>query len=56
MRVAVAGGKLQGAEACYLARKAGWNVRLVDCRSDAIARGLCDEFVLSDLAREEDLS
>lgn len=46
MRVAVVGGKLQGVEACYLARKAGWHVRLIDGRPDAPARGLCDEFVV----------
>lgn len=49
------GGKLQGVEACYLARKAGWHTRLVDRRADALARGLCDEFVVSDLAREQDM-
>jgi pyrrolysine biosynthesis protein PylC len=55
MRVAVVGGKLQGVEACYLARKAGWHIRLVDCQPDVPARGLCDEFVLSDLTGEQDL-
>jgi len=55
MRIAVAGGKLQGVEACYLAGKAGWFVRLVDCRPEGLARRLCDEFILSDLTREEHL-
>jgi 3-methylornithine--L-lysine ligase len=55
MRVAVVGGKLQGVEACYLARKAGWHTRLVDRRADVIARRLCDEFVVSDLTRQQDL-
>ena len=55
MRLAVVGGKLQGVEACYLALKAGWHTRLVDRHPDALARGLCDEFVLSDLAREQDM-
>jgi pyrrolysine biosynthesis protein PylC len=55
MRIAVVGGKLQGVEACYLARKAGWHVRLVDCRPDVPARGLCDEFTLSELTGERDL-
>jgi pyrrolysine biosynthesis protein PylC len=56
MRVAVVGGKLQGVEACYLARKAGWHIRLVDRRPDVIARSLCDEFVVSELTRGQDLS
>ena len=49
MRVAVVGGKLQGVEACYLARKAGWQVRLIDGRPDAPARGLCDEFIVKNI-------
>lgn len=49
MRIAVVGGKLQGVEACYLARKAGWRVCLVDRRPDVPARGLCDEFRLADV-------
>ncbi|MGE5258465.1 MAG: 3-methylornithine--L-lysine ligase PylC [Hyphomicrobiales bacterium] len=49
MRIAIVGGKLQGVEACYLARKAGWTVCLVDRRPDVPARGLCDEFRLADV-------
>jgi 3-methylornithine--L-lysine ligase len=55
MRIAVVGGKLQGVEACYLARKAGWQVRLVDCCPDVLARGLCDEFIGVDICRADDL-
>jgi pyrrolysine biosynthesis protein PylC len=55
MRIAVAGGKLQGVEACYLGRKAGWEVVLVDRRPDVPARGLCDEFVPADLGAEDEL-
>lgn len=55
IRVAVIGGKLQGVEACYLARKAGWRTRLVDRNADAIARALCDEFTVSDLSRMPEL-
>jgi len=44
MRVAVIGGKLQGVEACYLAKKAGWEIVLFDRRADAQARGLADTF------------
>jgi len=49
MRIAIVGGKLQGVEACYLARKAGWRVCLIDRRPDVPARGLCDEFRLADV-------
>ena len=55
MRIAVVGGKLQGVEACYLARKAGWQVRLVDRCPDVLARGMCDEFIGVDICREDDL-
>lgn len=54
MRVLVAGGKLQGVEAAYLARQAGWSVLLIDRDGSAPARGLCDRFkqidILSDPA------
>ncbi|CQR72783.1 3-methylornithine--L-lysine ligase PylC [Sporomusa ovata DSM 2662] len=49
MRVAVLGGKLQGVEACYLARKAGWQVALVDKNPVAPATKLCDDFYCFDL-------
>lgn len=49
MRVAVLGGKLQGVEACYLAKKAGWQIALVDKNPDPPAARLCDEFYTFDL-------
>jgi pyrrolysine biosynthesis protein PylC len=49
MRIAIVGGKLQGVEACYLARKAGWTICLIDRRPDVPARWLCDEFMLADV-------
>ncbi|MCG6908793.1 MAG: 3-methylornithine--L-lysine ligase PylC [Deltaproteobacteria bacterium] len=52
MLVAVAGGNLQGVEVAYLARKAGWEVLVLDRRADAPASGLCDRFVQLDLRRE----
>lgn len=55
MRLGVAGGKLQGIEACYLARKAGWEVALADRSPNVPARGLCDEFVPADLCKDDDL-
>ncbi|MCF8067416.1 MAG: 3-methylornithine--L-lysine ligase PylC [Desulfobacterales bacterium] len=45
MLVAVIGGNLQGVEATYLAKKAGWDVTVFDKRPDAAATGLCDSFV-----------
>lgn len=49
MKLAVVGGKLQGMEACYLAAKAGIRTLLVDRRADCPARGLCDEFLQTDI-------
>lgn len=50
MKIAVVGGKLQGTEAAYLARRAGWPVILIDRRPDVPARGLADEFHCLDVA------
>ena len=49
MRIAIVGGKLQGSEAAYLARKAGWKVYLVDNKTDVPARGLSDFFLQADV-------
>jgi pyrrolysine biosynthesis protein PylC len=49
----VVGGKLQGVEACYLARKSGWEVRLTDMNPVPPALGLCDSFVQFDVTRED---
>ena len=54
MKVAVVGGKLQGIETCYLARRAGWKVILIDKDPSAAARGLCDVFVCHDIVRESE--
>ncbi|MEW6622456.1 MAG: 3-methylornithine--L-lysine ligase PylC [Bacillota bacterium] len=51
MRVAVVGGRLQGVEACYLAKKAGWEVVLVDKEANVPASGLCDEFHCLDVVK-----
>lgn len=50
MKMAIVGGKLQGVEAAYLARKAGWEVLLVDRNPGVPASGLCDRFVRADVA------
>lgn len=52
MKVAVVGGKLQGIETCYLARRVGWEVILIDKNPSAPASGLCDVFVCNDIVRE----
>jgi len=43
--VAIIGGNLQGVEAAYLAKKAGWEVLLVDENAQAPASQLCDRFL-----------
>ncbi len=54
MRVAIVGGKLQGVEAAYLAKKAGWEVLLVDRRPQVPAIGLCDRLAVFAVASERD--
>ncbi|MBN2322177.1 MAG: 3-methylornithine--L-lysine ligase PylC [Spirochaetes bacterium] len=49
MRVAVIGGKLQGVEASYLARKERWHVTLIDREEEVPARGICDDFIKGDV-------
>ncbi|HZK83264.1 MAG TPA: 3-methylornithine--L-lysine ligase PylC [Desulfosporosinus sp.] len=51
MRVAVVGGKLQGLEAVYLAKKAGWEVVLIDKNSEVPAVVLCDQFYSLDVTK-----
>ena len=55
MRVGVIGGKLQGVEAAYLARKAGWYVIVVDRHGNVPAAGLCDRFVQLNVLATNDL-
>ena len=49
MKVAILGGRLQGVEVAYLARKAGWHTVVVDLDPQAPAAGLCDVFLSFDL-------
>jgi len=51
MRVAIVGGKLQGVEAVYLSKKAGWEVILVDENSEVPAAELCDQFYSLDVTK-----
>ena len=46
MRIAVAGGRLQGLEVVYLAQKAGYHTLVIDRSRDVPAAGICDRFVL----------
>lgn len=46
------GGKLQGFEAAYLAKKAGMNVVLVDKNPQALIRNYVDEFHCFDVTKE----
>ena len=52
MKVAIAGGKLQGVEASFLARCLGWKVMLIDRDPNVPARGLCNSFYQCDIARD----
>lgn len=49
MRIAIVGGKLQGVEATYLAKKADWEVVLFDRREHAQASRLADQFYCMDI-------
>ncbi|MGW8301199.1 MAG: 3-methylornithine--L-lysine ligase PylC [Desulfobacterales bacterium] len=56
MLVAVAGGNLQGVEAAYLSRKAGWDVLVIDRKPMVPATGLCHSFARLDVTSEKDLA
>ena len=51
--VAIIGGKLQGVEAVYLAKKAGMKSLLIDKNPMAIASGFCDEMGVFDVLKKE---
>lgn len=53
MKVAVIGGKLQGVEAVYLAKQAGWEVLLIDKNHDVPAAGLAHSFLQADVTYAE---
>ena len=55
MLVAVVGGNLQGVEAAYLAKKAGWEVTVIDRKAVVPAAGLGDRFSRVNIATEKDL-
>lgn len=49
MNFLVLGAKLQGIEAIYLGKKAGYYVTVIDCRDDAPGADLADEFIKADI-------
>ena len=50
MLMGVVGGKLQGLEIVYLAKKAGHRILLMDRNPNVAARELCDRFMEVDVA------
>jgi 3-methylornithine--L-lysine ligase len=52
--VAIIGGNLQGIEASYLAKKAGWKVLLIDRNPQAPASLICDRFLPLSLTAQSD--
>ncbi len=53
--IVVIGGKLQGVEACYLAKKAGIRTVLIDKNPDALASLMADEFLNIDILKPSDV-
>ncbi|MBR6473140.1 MAG: 3-methylornithine--L-lysine ligase PylC [Firmicutes bacterium] len=54
MKICIVGGRLQGIEACYLARACGMESILIDIDPEVPARGLADHFAAGDLVMEEE--
>lgn len=52
MRIAIIGGKLQGLEAAYLAKKSHIETLLIDKHHTVPAKGLCDEFLQFEFGKE----
>lgn len=52
-RICLIGGKLQGVEAAYLAKKAGLFVVLIDKNPKALAQSLCDAFYCFDITQDK---
>lgn len=53
-KIVIVGGKLQGLEAVYLAKEAGFETILIDKNPDAIACKLCDIFICADILSEDE--
>lgn len=54
MSVAIIGGNLQGVEATYLAKKAGYKVLLIDKDTQAAASLMCDRFLPLTITAQSD--
>ncbi len=52
-KILIIGGKLQGTEALYLAKKAGFFTALADKNPNCIGRNLCDEFLCTNILDKE---
>ena len=55
IKIAIIGGKLQGTEAAYLAKKAGFLSILIDKNENPPAKGICDLFVCADIRQKDDV-
>ena len=53
MKICIIGGRLQGTEACYLARACGMYSILIDIDPEVPASGLADRFAAGDLIKED---
>ena len=53
MKICIIGGRLQGTEACYLAKACGMTSILIDIDPEVPAGGLADIFVPGDLVNED---
>jgi pyrrolysine biosynthesis protein PylC len=53
-RICLIGGKLQGAEAAYLAKKADMRVVLIDKNPNALVKNICDDFHCFDITKDKD--
>ncbi len=51
--ICIVGGKLQGVEACYLAKKADFHLTLIDKNEDCPARKLADDFHCLDVLKDD---
>ena len=54
VKAAIIGGRLQGTEAVYLAKKAGFYSVLIDRDENPPARGLCSEFLCLDISEKSE--
>lgn len=52
-KIVIVGGKLQGTEAAYLGKKAGFEMVLIDADPKAPAQKLCDKFICGDILMDD---